>query len=66
MAVRNIVARCREHSHVFIELGVEDLIRTAMRRHHAYADEAKAALRDLELKVALRELWTGEGKGVHA
>ena len=51
---------------MFIELGVEELIRTAIRRHHTCADEAKAALRDLELKVELRELWTGEGKGVHA
>ena len=66
MAVRNIVARCREHSQVFVDLGVEDLIHAAMKNHTACSDEARAALRDLQLKVELRELWTGEGKGIRA
>ena len=57
MAVRNLVARTREHSQPFILLGIEPLLRDAER---LCPDEAKAALRDLDLKVELKELWKGE------
>ncbi|XP_072167007.1 armadillo repeat-containing protein 6-like [Diadema setosum] len=57
MAVRNLVARTRQYSEAFIQLGIEPLLRGAQR---LCPDEAKAALRDLDLKVELRELWKGE------
>lgn len=64
MAVRNLVARSREYSDAFLVLGVEDLIREAIRRHEDCQDEGKAALRDLDLKVNLIERWTGQGQGI--
>lgn len=64
MAVRNLVARSREYCSTFLELGIEDLIRSAMKNHSECQDEGKAALRDLECKVELVERWTGEGKGI--
>lgn len=67
LAVRNVVARRREHGRELVELGVEELIRRAMRDHpETCGDEGRAALRDLELQVELRELWTGEGRGIQA
>lgn len=57
MAVRNLVARTREHKEPFIQLGIEGLLRDAAKH---CPDESKAALRDLDLKVELRELWKGE------
>ena len=57
MAVRNLVARTRDHNQPFILLGIEPLLREAEK---LCPDEAKAALRDLDLKVELRELWKGE------
>ncbi len=66
MATRNVVARVREHAQVFVELGIEAIIQDAMARFPECQDEAKAALRDLDLKVELKELWTGEGKGIQA
>ncbi len=67
MAVRNVVARNKEHIGAFVERGVEELIHRAMRAHpEACGDEGRAALRDLELKVELRAPWTGEGKGIKA
>nr|XP_039248706.1 armadillo repeat-containing protein 6-like [Styela clava] len=65
MLIRNLVARTREYSPVFIDLGVEELIRSA-RKHHTSAldDQAKAALRDLDLDVDLKTPWVGAGHGV--
>jgi len=65
MAIRNIVARTREHSTAFLEQGAEALIRRAYDTHPLCKDLAKAALRDLDCSVQLNELWTGEGRGVH-
>nr|XP_054756602.1 LOW QUALITY PROTEIN: armadillo repeat-containing protein 6-like [Lytechinus pictus] len=56
-AVRNLVARTPEHKDPFIRLGIESLLRDAEKH---CPDDAKAALRDLHLKVELRELWKGE------
>lgn len=60
MAVRNLVARTREHSTAILELGVEALLNHAGSTHKDCADEAKAALRDLGCAVHLKELWTGQ------
>lgn len=59
MAVRNLVARSREYCQCFIEVGAETLIRQAMPLPDC-SDLAKAALRDLECQVELKELWKGE------
>ena len=64
MAVRNLVARTREHCPAFLELGAEGFIQQAIQRHPQCHDEAKAALRDMDCKVELKERWTGEGKGI--
>lgn len=64
MAVRNVVARTKEYSSTFLDLGAEPLLRRAMTEHESCHDEAKAALRDLECQVELKELWKGEGKGI--
>jgi len=53
------VARNRELSGPFLEFGAEDLINKA-RHVEECEDEAKAALRDLECQVELKERWTGE------
>lgn len=58
-AIRNIVARNRDLCPAFLDEGAERYINTAMSRFPTCADDAKAALRDLECKVELRELWTG-------
>lgn len=62
MAIRNIVARRKDLTTVFIEAGVEDLLQTAMKRtQRAPTVEIKAALRDLGCQVQLHEEWTGKG-----
>lgn len=54
MAIRNLVSRVPEHQQLFVEYGVEDVIQTALNNHgECVKDVAKAALRDLELKVDL-------------
>lgn len=61
MAVRNLVARTRNHVPAFIECGVEALIRKARQDHQKIlGDESHAALRDLDLEVELKERWRGE------
>ena len=64
MAMRNIVARNRDLTVGFLELGAEGLIQKALASHKGLQDEAKAALRDLDCKVELQELWKGEGRGI--
>lgn len=60
MALRNLVARTREHNAAILELGTEQLLNMAANTHKECHDEAKAALRDLDCAVQLRELWTGQ------
>lgn len=59
MAIRNLVARSREHCQPFLEVGAEALIRQALSLPECN-DLAKAALRDLDCQVELKELWKGE------
>nr|XP_002125662.1 armadillo repeat-containing protein 6 isoform X1 [Ciona intestinalis] len=65
MAIRNLVARTRQHSTAFIENGADELIRKARLLHkEVLEDESKAALRDLEVHVELKERWKGENVGI--
>lgn len=59
-ALRNLVARTREYCALILELGAESLINEAIKIHNVCGDDAKAALRDLDCKVELKELWKGE------
>ena len=59
MAIRNIVARTRDHCSAILTLGAEELINQA-RNLKECEDEAKAALRDLDCQVDLKMSWTGE------
>jgi hypothetical protein len=58
-AIRNIVSRTKRFSDEFVELDVETLLNEVVKRHPAAEEGVKAALRDLELKVHLKEEWTG-------
>ncbi|XP_012730147.2 armadillo repeat-containing protein 6 [Fundulus heteroclitus] len=60
MLIRNLVARVRTYNQQILELGAEALIVRALQTHEDCGDLGKAALRDLECKVELRELWTGK------
>ena len=64
MAIRNLVARTREFAAEFLNLGVEPLLQRTLTTHASCADEAKAALRDLDLKVDLKIPWTGQGRQI--
>ena len=59
-AIRNIVSRARELTADFVELDVEALLHGVQAKHPQKCEDAvKAALRDLGLKVNLKEQWTG-------
>ncbi|KAG7168597.1 Armadillo repeat-containing protein 6-like [Homarus americanus] len=62
MAIRNIGCRVPENRQLFIEYGVEEVINSALQNHgEPIKDVAKAALRDLDLKVDFVEQWRGTG-----
>ncbi|XP_037083021.1 armadillo repeat-containing protein 6-like [Pollicipes pollicipes] len=62
MAVRNMVSRSPELRPVFRELNIEQLINQVLQAHGPKVDaEARAALRDLDCQVTLKEEWTGRG-----
>lgn len=64
-AIRNMSVRNRSESKEFLVYGVEEVLRDALRVHGPkLEDNVKAALRDLGLKVDLKERWTGKGVGV--
>lgn len=61
-AIRNMVARCREHNSKFHELGVESILNSAYEKFaNDFGFDIKSALRDLECDVKLDEQWTGKG-----
>lgn len=61
-AIRNMVARCKEHNAKFHELGVEPLLNRAYEKFgDDFGFDIKSALRDLECDVKLDEQWTGKG-----
>ncbi|XP_046751880.1 armadillo repeat-containing protein 6 homolog [Diprion similis] len=61
-AVRNMSVRNKTESREFLVHGIEDLFLNAMQKHGERLEEdIKAALRDLGLKVQLKERWVGKG-----
>ncbi|XP_072751306.1 armadillo repeat-containing protein 6 homolog [Anoplolepis gracilipes] len=64
-AIRNMSVRNRSESKEFLVYGVEEVLRDALRLHGPkLEDNMKAALRDLGLKVDLKERWTGKNVGI--
>ncbi|CAH2098450.1 unnamed protein product [Euphydryas editha] len=61
-AVRNMVARYREHNAKLLELGIEAVLQ---RAYDKFADQfgfdIKSALRDLDCDVKFDEQWKGRG-----
>ncbi|XP_001629690.2 armadillo repeat-containing protein 6 [Nematostella vectensis] len=64
LAIRNLVARNPENCEPILGAGGEAQIRYAYNTYPESHDLAKAALRDLQCDVELRELWTGSGQGI--
>lgn len=61
-AIRNMSVRNKNECREFIAYGVEDVLTTAQKQHGAKIEsDVKMALRDLGLKVELKERWTGKG-----
>jgi len=58
-AMRNIVSRSKHLVEAFVALGVEELLNEIGSTHNNAQDSVKAALRDMGLKVHLKEEWTG-------
>lgn len=62
-AIRNMSIRNAMEAKEFIAHGVEDILKAAVDTHgERLENDVKAALRDLGLKVDLKERWTGKGK----
>jgi len=62
-AMRNIVSRSKNFTELFVKLSVEELLNQTGAMHPtelAVGDAVKAALRDMGLKVHLKEEWTGK------
>lgn len=61
-AVRNMSVRNQTESKEFLTHGIEELLLNAIRKHgKSIEEDVKAALRDLGLKVKLKERWVGKG-----
>nr|XP_034172742.1 armadillo repeat-containing protein 6 homolog [Osmia lignaria] len=61
-AIRNMSVRNKAECNEFIAHGIEDVLGNALRQHGPKIEsDVKAALRDLGLKVELKERWTGKG-----
>ena len=63
-AIRNMSVRNKMESRSFLSNGVESLLTDALKAHSHDTElvaDLKAALRDLGLKVDLREQWSGKG-----
>ncbi|XP_031847167.1 armadillo repeat-containing protein 6 homolog [Nomia melanderi] len=61
-AIRNMSVRNKLECQEFIAYGVEDVLTRALQQHGSKLEsDVNAALRDLGLKVELKERWTGKG-----
>lgn len=61
-AIRNMSVKNKVECKEFVAYGVEDVLGSALRQHGPKIEsDVKAALRDLGLKVELKERWTGKG-----
>lgn len=56
-----MVSRSRYQNKHFIELGVEEILHKTLANFKEFEYDTKAALRDLECDVDLKEEWTGKG-----
>lgn len=64
-AVRNMSVRNTHESREFVAYGIEGLLNDALKVHAEDMEpDIKAALRDLGLKVNLKEQWTGKGRAL--
>ncbi|CAK9831060.1 Armadillo repeat-containing protein 6 homolog [Anthophora retusa] len=64
-AIRNMSVRNKAECSEFIAHGIEDVLGNALKLHGPKIEnDVKAALRDLGLKVELKERWTGKGAGL--
>lgn len=61
-AIRNIVSRSRHYCAEFEKADVETILNEVASKHPEAEDSVKAALRDLNLKVQLKEEWKGAPK----
>lgn len=60
--IRNMSVRNKFECREFIAHGVEDVLKRSLELHGSKLEsDVKAALRDLGLKVELKERWTGKG-----
>ncbi|KAG6799120.1 armadillo repeat-containing protein 6 [Apis mellifera caucasica] len=65
-AIRNMSVRNKAECSEFITHGVEDVLTSALQQHGSKLEsDIKAALRDLGLKVELKEEWTGKGTSLN-
>jgi armadillo repeat-containing protein 6 len=63
MAIRNIVSRNKKLGEKLIANNVEEPLRKIYQQNDRNcSEESKAALRDLDLQIDLKELWTGSGR----
>lgn len=61
-AIRNMSVRNKVECNEFVAYGIEDVLASALQQHGPKIEsDVKAALRDLGLKVELKERWTGKG-----
>ncbi|XP_015109574.1 armadillo repeat-containing protein 6 homolog [Diachasma alloeum] len=60
-AIRNMSVRNKAESREFVSYGADAVLQNAIKNHPVLAEDARAALRDLGLKVDLKEQWTGKG-----
>lgn len=56
-----MVSRSRQQNKEFLRLDAEALLKTALLKYKNCEYDIKAALRDLECDVELKEEWTGKG-----
>ena len=63
MSIRNLVSRNKALGDKLLNSNVEVPLRKVLNQNDQIChEEARAALRDLNLNVELKELWTGSGK----
>ncbi|XP_057663987.1 armadillo repeat-containing protein 6 homolog [Diorhabda carinulata] len=60
-AVRNMVSRSRYQNKTFIELGIDEILQSDLKKFKDIEYDIKAALRDLGCNVKFNEEWTGKG-----
>lgn len=60
-AIRNMVVRCQNQIQVFLDLGVEEILKQDLLKFKDCEYDIKSALRDLHCDVELKEEWTGKG-----